>query len=84
MILSNMVKYLSCKILSNNLKYLGFQMKPLPTGCSTDASLRARFLAVALHQDDLPAPTRLLSPHPHPHPPQNNRVKVPPGGIFSA
>ena len=51
------------------------------SGGSADAALRARLLAVAVHQDDLPPPPRLLPPHPHHHPPQDNRVQVPPGGI---
>ena len=83
--LSNIIKY--CQVLSNIIKYYQLLSNILIyivwlLGCSADAAVRAWLLAVALHQDDLPSPTCLLPPHTHPHPTQNNRVKVPSGGIF--
>ena len=52
------------------------------SGGSADAALRAWLLAVALHQDDLPPPSRLLPPHTHNHPTKDHRVKVPSGNLF--
>ena len=64
-ILPNIVQKLSHIV---GTEWFGF----LCSGCSADAAVRARLLAVALHQDDLPPPARLLPPHPHHHPPQNH------------